>query len=241
MEKMFKIVIKNQWLYYMTGVVSLLFLQIFASSLNDPVLGNNIISVADLFIKYNGEYNSEYMLGSIVNACNSEWLYTLSAVIVGIPAVSFVYEQIKNGSLRMYEERSGKVGYICSQIAYCILSTVIITVIASGLYVFIAACNFNLVAEGVTFIGEQPSVSQVAIAAINNTFYMSLYGIMMSIMMVFIMYIYNDLLFDISLIFIIAYKLRDIAMEQNYILPLTGILILIPALIIMWKVWGEKI
>ena len=170
---MFKIVIKNQWLYYMIGIVSLLFLQIFASSLNDPVLGNNIISVADLFIKYNSEYNSEYMLGNIVNACNSEWLYTLSAVIVSIPAVSFVHEQIKNGSLRMYEERIGKIGYICSQIAYCILSTVIITVIASGLYVFIAACNFNLVAEGVNFVGEQPSVADVMLSAANNMVYMS--------------------------------------------------------------------
>jgi len=238
---MFKTIMKNQRIHFAVGIIALFVLEMFGSSLMDYNTMDTI-SLGEFLIKYRGKYCDEYMLSAVINACNSEWFYTLIAVIVGIPAVSFVYEQIKNGSLRMYESRIGRNRYIMNQILYCIISSAIICLIAFGLYIAIAVSFFNIIPDNIVSVdGNENMVSECILVIIKSYAYIVLYGIMMSLLLVLIMYIYQDLLFNISLVFIISYKMRYIAMNQNFMIVIMGIIFLVVIYHVMWKIRGEKI
>lgn len=238
---MFKTIMKNQRIHFAVGIIALFVLEMFGSSLMDYNTMDTI-SLGEFLIKYRGKYCDEYRLSAIINACNSEWFYTLIAVIVGIPAVSFVHEQIKNGSLRMYESRMGRNNYIMNQILYCIVSSAIICLIAFGIYIAIAVSFFNIIPDNIVSVaGNDNMVSECISGVIKNYAYIILYGIMMSLLLVLIMYLYQDLLFDISLVFIISYKMRYIAMNQNFMIVIMGIIFLAVVYHVMWKIRGEKI
>ena len=69
-----------------------------------------------------------------------------------------------------------------------------------------------------------------------QTCYFILYGIMLALIGTLFVYIYLDLLFDMSLVFIFAYFSANLFLEDNYIFPAAFIVICTVMYGIIWRI-----
>ena len=114
--------------------------------------------------------------------------------------------------------------------------------VAAGLAVYAAAvCIIFPVNAAGSDAGVEMDTAKFVICMLAEILYLAAYGMAMSVFASFMVYLYQNLYVDLSMLFIAAYLLRETAMRGNFAFPLllTGILAVLYG--VMWKFRSERI
>lgn len=226
--------------YYILGAAALVFLALLGG-LRTKVDGSSI-SVITGVMRLPREALQQIEAESAFRAGATLWLYTLLPVVVSIPSASYIYEELKSGFYMGTEFRKGRYRYIYSRFLYSAVSGALTVVAGLSAYALFVCCVFPVNPVGIDiggYIGI--NVWQLGWRILAVILYMAAYGMVMSALASFLVYVYPNLYVDLSLVFIVSYILRETAMKENFVLPLSLISALAIVYGIMWRVRSEHI
>lgn len=228
--------VKKKLLFYILGSIA-----IFVLSLLGPFYiqenGQETISLIVSILRLPKDILWQHNVESAFCSGITMWLYLLMPVVACIPSASFVYEELKSKFFMNTEFRKGRYRYVYSRFVYSAVSAAAIVIIGLTLHALFAFCIFplNPIGEPVE-IGVWEMISRIYSQIIP----IALYGMAMSVVATFLVYLYPNLYVNLSLVFIISYVLREIAMRENviFLVIMLGMFVLYG---IMWKFRSEHI
>ncbi len=178
---------------------------------------------------------------SAFGACYHGWLYMLMPVVVSAPSASYIYEEIKSRFYVNVWGRMGKYRYLYSRYIYSALSGAAAACIGVLLYTAVISCFFGINPTKEIIGYEDKTLTELILRLGNNILYISLYGGVMSLLASFIILIYNNLYFSLSMVFIISYMLRECFVSVNFIYPAAGGIMFLALYSVMWRFRGERV
>ena len=199
--------------YYILGVAAVVVL-----SLLGPLrqMGDGSISVLTGIVRLSRATLQESTAETAFRAYASPWMYTLMPIVASLPSVSFIYEELKSRFYRETEFRKGRNRYVYSRFLYS--------------------------AVGIEIIGyTEISIWELVLYLSSRILYVAVYGMAMSVLASFLVYVYPNLYVDLSLLFIAAYMLSERAMMETLIFPLILLVVMAMLYGFMWRVRSEHI
>lgn len=231
--------IRKRLLYYILGAAA-----IFVLSLTGPlcIVGNDdgMISVLTGIMRLPGKVLYEFTADRVFSTCASQWMYTLMPLAVSIPSASFIHDELKSRFYMEAELRMGKYHYIYSRYFYSAVSGAATVLSGLILHAAMVACIFPWSAADAE-TGMETGTGEMLLSIFLIMLYMALYGMAMSVMASFLVYLYPNLYVDLSLLFILSYLLRGTAMREHMLLPVIMIAVMAILYGFMWRVRSEKI
>lgn len=231
--------IRKRLLYYILGVAA-----IFVLSLTGPlcVVGNDggTISVLTGIVRLPRKALGEFTVDTVFSACTSQWMYTLMPLAVSIPSASFINDELKSRFYMGAELRMGKYRYIYSRYLYSAVSGAATVLSGLILYAVMVACIFPWSAAYAE-TGMETGTGEILLSIFLIMLYMALYGMAMSVMGSFLVYLYPNLYVNLSLLFILSYILRWTAMREYMLFPVIMIAGMAGLYGFMWRIRSEKI
>ncbi len=230
--------VKKKMPYYILGIVA-----IFVLFLLGPLYhkdGDGSVSVITGILRLPREALRGFAARDVFLAGRTSWMYTLLPVVAAIPSASYIYEELKSRFYMGVQMRKGKYRYVYSGFLYSAVSGG--AAVAVGLAVYAAAvCMIFPVNPAGGDAGVEMNTAQFVICMLAKILYLAAYGMAMSAFASFMVYLYQNLYVDLSILFIAAYLLRETAMRENFAFPLflTGILAVLYG--VMWKFRSERI
>lgn len=234
--------VRKKLLYYLIGVLA-----VFALSLIGPLRAigerRESISVIRAVIRLSRETLWESTAQQAFDACFSVWLYALMPIAAAIPSVSYIYEEITSRFYMGVELRKGKYSYVYSRFLYSAVSGIVTVFAGVAAYAVFVCCMFPLNPVSGAAVAGYETVSETGLAGyiLLKILYIGLYGMAMSVMASFLVYLYSNLYVDLSILFIVSYLLRCTAMEGRFIFPLTVMAVMAVLYGVMWKIRSERI
>lgn len=223
---------KRKVTYYVSGAAVLFFMALLAP-LRQVGNSEGFISVLDALLHLPQEILQESTVEDALSACGTQWMYTLMPMIASIVSASLVYEEIKSKFYMWEEFRKGRYRYVYSRFLYSAVSGAVMVVAGLMLYAvfvyFIFPINAGYEEVAISF-GESVLHSSKFIL------YVALYGMAMSVFASFLVCLYQNLYVDLSLVFIAAYILREIAMKEIILFPLLLVAGLAILYGVMWRI-----
>ncbi len=230
--------VKKKLPYYILGIAA-----IFVLSLLGPLYhkgGDGSVSVITGILRLPKEALRGFSARDVFLAGRTSWMYTLMPMAAAIPSASYIYEELNSRFYMGVEMRKGKYRYVYSGFLYSAVSGG--AVVAAGLAVYAAAvCIIFPVNAAGSDAGVEMDTAKFVICMLAEILYLAAYGMAMSVFASFMVYLYQNLYVDLSMLFIAAYLLRETAMRGNFAFPLllTGILAVLYG--VMWKFRSERI
>lgn len=229
--------VKKKIPYYIFSVAAL-----YVMALLGPLrqIGNRegFISVLDAIVHLPRATLLESTVEEAFRVCGTQWMYTLMPVAASIASASFIYEELKSKFYMGAEFRRGRYRYVYSRFLYSAASGAATVAVGFMVYGVLVYCIFPINAvDDETMISLWESV----LHSLGSILYPAMYGMAMSVLATFLVYLYPNLYVDLSFLFIVAYVLRETAMNENILFPfflIVGMAILYG---VMWNVRGERI
>lgn len=227
--------------YYLAGALA-----VFALCLLGPLRSvgekGEVISVIRAVLRLPREKLWESTAQDAVNACFSLWLYALMPVVAAIPSASYIYEELASRFYMGVEMRKGRYSYVYSRFLYSALGGIATVFAGLAVYAVFVCCLFPLNPAGDAAIGyEAVSRRELAGYILLKILYTGLYGMVMSVLASFLVYLYSNLYVDLSILFMVSYLLRRTAMEGKFIFPFAVMAVMAVLYGIMWKIRSERI
>lgn len=175
---------------------------------------------------------------------SSYWFYLVMPIVAAIPVASFISDEWKN-KFHLYEKmRGGTFWYLRSRSAYALVNCAVVLFLGLGVYMLVVCRYFNLEAvytEGVMFTGgEQEGIAELLHYCAAKYVYLVVYSFAISLFILLLVLLYNDLFFDLSVAFILNYLFRDWFRGDRIVYPLLLIAFLLIAYMLLWKK-GKKV
>lgn len=228
--------------YYLIGVLA-----VFALSLIGPLRAigekNESISVIRAVIRLSRETLWESTAQDAFGACFSAWLYMLMPIVAAIPSASYIYEEVTSRFYMGVELRKGRYSYVYSRFLYSAVSGIVTVSAGLAVYAVFVCCMFPLNPVGDVAIVGYEAVSRTELVGyiLLKILYIGLYGMAMSALASFLVYLYSNLYVDLSVLFIVSYLLRGMAMKGKFIFPLAVMAVMAVLYGIMWKIRSDRI
>lgn len=228
--------------YYLIGALA-----VFALSLIGPLRAigekRESISVIRAVIRLSRETLWESTAQQAFDACFSAWLYALMPIAAAIPSASYIYEEVTSRFYMGVELRKGKYSYVYSRFLYSAVSGIVTVSAGLAAYAVFVCCVFplNPVNDAAAVGYEAVSRAELAGYILLRILYIGLYGMAMSVLASFLVYLYSNLYVDLSILFIASYLLRRTAMEGKFLFPLAAMAVMAVLYGIMWKIRSERI
>ncbi len=230
--------VRKKLLYYIISIVSIVIICLFG---NLFLLMEKQYSVIEAILFLPKQMLGHSDMEGAFGACYRGWLYLLMPVVVSAPSVSYIHDEIKSRFYINVWGRAGKYRYLYSRYIYSALSGAAAACIGLLLYTAIISCFFDI-NPTVEIVGyENKTLLSIILCLGREILYISLYGGTMSLLASFIIFIYNNLYFSLSMVFIISYMLRTCFVSVNFIYPAAGILVFLVLYAVMWHFRGERI
>ena len=230
--------VRKKLFYYIICIAAIAVICLFSGLF---IVGDREYSVIEAILFLPMQKLGDSDMKSAFGACYHGWLYLLMPVVVSAPSVSYIYDEIKSRFYISVWGRMGKYRYLYSRYIYSVLSGATAACLGILLYTAIISCFFGI-NPTMEIIGyEDKTLIELILCLGKNILYISLYGGAMSLLASFIIFIYNNLYFSLSMVFIISYMLRDCFVRVNFIYPAAGILMFIVLYAVMWRFRGERV
>lgn len=232
------VLIKKKCVFYIFGIIGIMIVSLLGGL---GIVSDKEYSVISAILNLPSEQLKMWGIREAFNSCLSGWLYVLMPIVVSVPTVSYIYDEIKSKFYINVIGREGRYRYLYSRVAYSALSSAVISLVGFALYTSII-CMFFDVNRSVEVIGESRiTVLQLIVFIFLRILFMVYYGIAMSLFASFMVFLYPNLFFDLSVLFIVSYVSRDVFISGNFIIPTVIITLLLMLYIIMWKFRSERI
>ncbi len=227
--------VKKKMPYYILGIGA-----IFALFLLGPLYhkeGDGSVSVLAGILRLPREVLQRFSARDVFLAGRTSWMYTLMPVAVAIPSASYIYEELNSRFYMGVEMRKGKYRYVYSGFLYSAVSGGLAAALGLAMYAAAVCMIFPVTPEA----GAEISAAEFVICILAEISYLAAYGMAMSVFASFMVYLYQNLYVDLSILFIASYLLRETAMRGRIAVPLvlTGVLAVLYGL--MWKFRSERI
>lgn len=225
--------------YYILGVAAVVVL-----SLLGPLrqMGDGSISVLTGIVRLSRATLQESTAETAFRAYASPWMYTLMPIVASLPSVSFIYEELKSRFYRETEFRKGRNRYVYSRFLYSAVSGAVTVTVGLAVYALVVCCIFPVNPVGIEIIGyTEISIWELVLYLSSRILYVAVYGMAMSVLASFLVYVYPNLYVDLSLLFIAAYMLSERAMMETLIFPLILLVVMAMLYGFMWRVRSEHI
>lgn len=228
--------VRKKMPYYVIGIAALVLL-----SMLGPLCvlgGERSVSVLAALWEFPPEMLQECRLEDACNACGTSWMYLLLPIVVAAPSSSYLYEEIASRFCMGVEMRMGRRRYVCQGFLYSAASGGATVALGLISYFLLMACIFRP-SPGYAY-GAAGGLAGVALSMLPRLFYMSLYGMAMSLLCSFFVYLYPKLYFDLSVLFVVSYLLREAAMEERLLLPVSMAVALAILYGAMWRIKSRR-
>ena len=145
----------------------------------------------------------------------SFWVYILLPIAV-LPLASYISDERKSRYILFEKIRKGTLRHVLLRLALAFISNAVINLTFIMSYAVITYCFF-----GTSVSGEEIFWTGV----LNKFVYVQIYSFSLSVLTALCIYIYNDLLVDISLVIVLNYLFRNFMGRDELLYPVTVIFI----------------
>lgn len=233
---------RKKIVYYVLGVLAIFSILILGGlrAIGDR---DRVVSVIWSIVHLPKEILWESSSWNAFDAGFSIWLYTLVPLVCVIPSVSDIYGEITSRFYMGVELRRGRYRYIYSRFLYSAVSGALTA--AAGILVYAAfVCMvfpLNPVNADAIWGYEQITTAALAYHILLKVLYVGLYGMAMSVIASFFVFLYPNLYVDLSALFVVSNVLRSTAGEEKILFPLAMTVGMSALYAVMWKGRNERI
>ena len=185
-----------------------------------------------------------YGVKEVFDIGTTGWLYILIPV-VSVPFASYFSDERKSKFYLYLKGRQGTLHYLCSRCLYALCSSAAVLFAAIGSYILLISFYFDLNPnhDGATIVGgvETVSVQGLCFHIAGKLLYLLVYSTAMSLVTAFLIYLYNDLFVNLSLVFLLNYFLKNQFFQDKMLYPIAVLLILVVVYATVRKVRCEKL
>lgn len=235
------ILFRKKILYYILGIVAIVAICMLAPF---KVINGTEFSVWGVIWKLPEEIINTCTIEDAFTSGISKWIYILMPLIASIPCASCIMDEIQSNFYLYIEGRKGKKRYVRSKFIQNIISSGGIALLGIGIYIIIIALIFpvNPIYKNIDTTGLAPmSVGGLTQYLIASMIHLLLYTISISLFVSLLVLIYQNLYFDLSVVFILNDFVKDFVIQKNAIYYIVFIIIMFIIYQIVWKIRGEKI
>ncbi len=185
-----------------------------------------------------------YGVKEVFDIGTTGWLYILIPV-VSVPFASYFSDERKSKFYLYLKGRQGTLHYLCSRCLYALCSSAAVLFAAIGSYILLISFYFDLNPnhDGAAIVGgvETVSVQGLCFHIAGKLLYLLVYSTAMSLVTAFLIYLYNDLFVNLSLVFLLNYLLKNQFFQDKMLYPIAVLLILVVVYATVRKVRCEKL
>lgn len=221
-------ILRKKKFIYIIGVVSIAVISLLAPY----KLGAGGVSYSVMGCIMNRDHME---LGGLYDAFSTGtyffWFYILAPLITSVPVLSYISDASKGGFDRMERMRTGRIKYILMRIGWMTAGCACTLFLGMILHT-ISLLPFYPLSEASIYPGDMADTSvsgnliRFAFLFLKKYLYMLGYSYIVSTFAACILFLYNDLLFVMSIAFVAVYVIRDWFFHENVLE------IIVPALIL---------
>lgn len=215
-------ILKKKIVLYILIIPSLVFICLMGNLLVDS---GNQYSVMDVLRGSLGVLPNNIDATMAFYAGVSFWVYILLPIAV-LPFASYISDERKSRYILFEKIRKGTLRHVLLRLALAFISNAVINLTFIMSYAVITYCFF-----GTSVSGEEIFWTGV----LNKFVYVQIYSFSLSVLTALCIYIYNDLLVDISLVIVLNYLFRNFMGRDELLYPVTVIFISGIAYMVMRK------
>lgn len=215
-------ILKKKIVLYILIIPSLVFICLMGNLLVDS---GNQYSVMDVLRGSLGVLPNNIDATMAFYAGVSFWVYILLP-IAALPFSSYISDERKSRYILFEKIRKGTLRHVLLRLALAFISNAVINLTFIMSYAVITYCFF-----GTSVSGEEIFWTGV----LNKFVYVQIYSFSLSVLTALCIYIYNDLLVDISLVIVLNYLFRNFMGRDELLYPVTVIFISGIAYMVMRK------
>ena len=205
-------ILKKKIVRYILIIPSLVFICLMGNLLVDS---GNQYSVMDVLRGSLGVLPNNIDATMAFYAGVSFWVYILLPIAV-LPFASYISDERKSRYILFEKIRKGTLRHVLLRLALAFISNAVINLTFIMSYAVITYCFF-----GTSVSGEEIFWTGV----LNKFVYVQIYSFSLSVLTALCIYIYNDLLVDISLVIVLNYLFRNFMGRDELLYPVTVIFI----------------
>ena len=205
-------ILKKKIVLYILIIPSLVFICLMGNLLVDS---GNQYSVMDVLRGSLGVLPNNIDATMAFYAGVSFWVYILLPIAV-LPFASYISDERKSRYILLEKIRKGTLRHVLLRLALAFISNAVINLTFIMSYAVITYCFF-----GTSVSGEEIFWTGV----LNKFVYVQIYSFSLSVLTALCIYIYNDLLVDISLVIVLNYLFRNFMGRDELLYPVTVIFI----------------
>lgn len=175
----------------------------------DLVVDRGVLySVLDVIRGLAGERSVD--AGAAFGAGVTGWMYILMPV-ASIPFMAFLAEERKSGYHLFEKQRRGTVRHLCKTMAFAFISSAIILFVVIAVYAAVVYGCFGITVHG----GGVLFARQV----LGKYIYVQIYSFSLSCIGALLVYMYNDMYVDMSIVMVLNYIFKGILIKDQLACP----------------------
>ncbi|GEM_PF-5275809 len=227
--------VRKKILYYILSAIAVALTCSFGPLFDD---GDGMVSVIGAIVTCSKDRLSEYTIFRAFNSGMTGTIDMLLPVCCAVPSASYIYDEIKSGMFPYIHMRRGRYRYIYSAYAYSAISGAATVMAGLITYIIFLSFFFHFGAGGAAEPeGMSAIITQTGFVVINKM----MYGAAMAVCASFLIYMYANLYFVLSVLFIISYAARDIFYVSNISYFIATLAVMAVLYGIMWRYRSERI
>lgn len=224
--------------FYILAILSLVIMCMLSRCCNIG-MNDETYSVLKVILSFSKEQMKQngIVLGMATNGIGTYWTYLVMSVTLSMPVALYVFHELKSKSYLNVMIRKGKYRYIYSRLLNAMTGALFVVLAAMLIYSVILLICFPMEADNIIVpSGDVYTLGKFISDMMLQIGYFILYGIMLALIGTLFVYIYLDLLFDMSLVFMFAYFSANLFLQDNYIFPAAFIVICTVMYGIIWRI-----
>lgn len=233
--------IRKKLLYYLLGILVILVVLVFGPL---RVVGDRERPVSVLWSIVHLSKDLLWQSSSMdaFDAGFSPWFYTLLPLVCAVPSVADLHGELASRFYMAVELRRGKYRYVYSRFLRASASGALMAAAAVFFYAVFVCILFPLNPVGITIWGcEEITAGGQACHIWWKLFYVAMYGMTMSVLASFFVFLYPNLYVDLSALFVVSNLARHTAGLGELWFPLVMLAGLAVFYALMWKWRSETI
>lgn len=239
MKKNYFILFQKKKVFYMIGIFSIVLMCLSAPLTTET--GGVVHSVFDVIQNFSASRRAVFSIkGVFATGLSSFWFYLVMPLAASIPVASYISDEWKSGFHQFEIMREGIFVYMRTRLFYLLGSNGVILLAGLGIYMLIVCLCFNLYPDYMIEGERTGGVWVLANEAAVRCGYLFFYSVAISLFIMILILLYNDLYFDLSAAFVLNYLLRNWVMSESIVYPIVLLFVMLMSYLIIWKK-GKKI
>lgn len=239
MKKYTFILFQKKKLFYIISIFSIVLMCLSAPLTVES--GGAVHSVFDVIQNFSASKRAVFSIKGVFDTgVSSFWFYLVMPLAASIPVASYISDEWKSGFHQFEIMRAGTFSYMRTRLFYLLGSNAVILLAGMAIYLLVVCRYFNLYTDYMTGVERAGGVWELACGVAARSGYLFIYSAAISLFVMILVRLYNDLFFDLSAAFVLNYLLRNWGMGENIVYPIMLFFVMLALYLIVWKK-GKKV